>query len=442
MYGAIPADWSSTRNTALLFFFVFFLCLSVALLNGFPLYTSDSDDYAGSLSHIEASRSPVPGLVAAPLYALVGAWALPIITSAMIAYLFAEFCDVVLGSNPNPLILFFLFLAACVPIFASFIMPDAWVFAQITGLIVLLHRWKIVVFVLVAAATAGHGANIPIMLLLLPITSIIWPSPGRAIMIIAACVCASVLLLVTANLIVDNRPFPETYAWSITASKMMNDLPETVNDLCDQEPGHAICSKRALMDANRLHLDDHYVWFSDLSWPQSGGLTRAEFTDLGKKLFLIALEKHPFQLAAATASDWLRAYDPERCFSVGHIEKKDSNRNIHFLIDQDHGWLARLGLLSSPGFCKSVYFINMILLGAALALSVVFFPNLEKRGRATLLILWSTLLANDLVFSLLSGMWTRYTLRAYGIFVLIVLVSLMTRRGRENIPPHHATHVQ
>ncbi|WP_119389765.1 hypothetical protein [Taklimakanibacter lacteus] len=427
------SDVRRARSTAIDFFLVFFLCLSIALANGFPLYTPDSDDYAGWLDSISAMRSPVPGLVSLPLYALIGAWALPVISSAMIACLVTEFCDTVLGGPPPLSALSLLLIAAGVPIFASFIMPDIWVLTQVAGTVILLHRWRTPVFVMVALSAAGHGANLAILLLLLPVIALVWPSPRWAILVVGSCLAASIATLMTANLIVSGKPFPETYAWSITASKMMNDIPETVEQLCKEEPGHPICGKRQLMNGNVYNADDYYVWFSDLSWVHTGGLARAEFTDLGKKLFMIALMERPLQLALATGSDWIRAYDPARCFGAGYIEKKESNHHIHFLVDQDHGTLARLGWLSSPILCKPVYFANTILLGAALALSIVFFPILERTSRATLLTLWFAFLANDFVFSLLSGMWTRYTVRAYGILALVVLVSLMARRRTESI---------
>lgn len=423
---------ADTQEIVAIFFVVFSLCLSVAIINGFPLYMSDSHSYVGSLDYISTLRSPVPGLVAVPLYPWIGAWALPVIASATIAFLFVQFCEVVIGTRPNLLSLLVLFPAAAVPISASFILADAWLLIEVMGVIILLHRWRTIECVIVAIAIAGHGANFLIMLLLSPLILLIWPSLRRAILVVGVSLCASSLTLAVGNLIIDGKPFAETFGWSIVASKMMNDIPETVDDLCNAGSHHPLCDKRGLMGDNPDRYDEYYIWFSKISWPETGGLTRTEFNDLGKMLFWDALQRHPLQFALATASDWLDGYDSDRCFPVGYLEKDDSNEYTHFLIDQDHGVFAHHDWLVSPVVCKSIYLVNMLLMGAALGLGIVFYRMFSPAAKASLLIMWFAILANDFVFASLSGIGARHTVRAYGLLVLIVLLSLQARQRVQN----------
>jgi hypothetical protein len=399
---------------------LFALFLTPALVNGFPFYFSDSGEYAGDLTRLWPNRSAVPGYVASPLFTFFGAWSLPIVNSLLTAYTLVQIKRVysVQGSTWFLLIAS---IAAAIPIYTSLIMPDVWFVPQILAIILLLKRFNLLDFVIACICSGGHGANVPILILVSPVIIMVTSRKLRALFTLISVLSVAIILSTVLDRVSSREWFPKKYAWSIVASKLLSEIPEVGDDLCNRELTEKFCEKRYLLEETpRAHTTDYFIFGSPIGDPDRGGLERDEMNETGKKFLTLTLRYHLPAFVAATLNDWISMYRSDRCVDFsGYEDKSPENWYIRFLIDADHGVLRSHPVLDSKTFCQSVYVLNLLLMGAAVSLMTYLLTTRQWPEFFVCLILLVSAICNDLLFAALSGPFPRYQIRSLGLYAII-----------------------
>ena len=409
------------------FSFLFSIFLSFAALNGFPLYYWDSLGYITNPLHYDDFRSVIPALVSYPISLVINLWALPVINSCVLALVLVRFFCA-LKIQFNYLIALFVSLATSIPLFTGYIMPDIWGLILLICLIMLLVRWSLLDFIFASVSAMGHGSGIPIILALMPFAWVAYSFKKNVIIVFSAVLITSFFGLAGCNKILRGSYFPGTYAWSIVASKMLNDVPSALVSLCRDEESDPICIRRHLIEPGPKW-DDFYIWFSRVGIVNqgTGGLSLSEMNDSGRKLFRYAVFEHPFTLLKETVRDFARFYAPSNWEFAGYTnvslpELKLQPKRNYAIFERDEGRFVRNGLLETTWFRFGSYFINTATMISLILLGTFTFRDMPSLHKRAFVILLFGILANDFVFAFLSGPMARYHLRMLGVFVPIALM--------------------
>ena len=404
------------------FSFLFFIFLSFAAVNGFPLYHWDSVGYIANPLHYDDFRSVIPALVSYPISLVVNLWALPVINSCVLALVFVRFFSA-LKMQFSYIIALFVSLTTSIPLFTGYIMPDIWGLILLICLIMLLVRWSLLDFIFASVSAMGHGSGILITLALMPLAWVACSFRKNVIIIFSGVLIISFFGLAGCNKLLRGRYFPDTYAWSIVASKMLNDVPSALVSLCRDEESDQICIRRDLIEPGPKW-DDFYIWSSRIGImnQSTGGLTLSQMNDSGRKLFWYAVFEHPVTLLKETLLDLVTFYAPSNWIFEGYTNLELRPKQNNTIFEQDEGRFVRNGLLETTWFRFSSYFLNTATMISLILLGIFAFPNMPSFHKRAFVMLLLGILANDFVFAFLSAPAARYHLRMLGVFVPIALM--------------------
>ena len=237
----------------MLWFAVLFLVsLLPAIINGFPFYQNDSGDYSGANEIASGFRSIMPGLIAKPLFPLLGPWSLPIFNAAFVSFVIVRFSALALPNVPKWTVV----LVACAagtPFFASSIMPDMWISIAYLTLLLLLLRFSWIDFTLCLIAVMGHGLN-PYILISTLILALVFLGESRwraARLIVGILVCA-ILLEAGISYLSRGNPFPADSVRRLWHQRSSMTFPKLMIVFAVSHPiKKSACSKTRLMPADR-----------------------------------------------------------------------------------------------------------------------------------------------------------------------------------------------
>jgi len=386
--------------------------LSVAIINTFPFYFPDSAGYDGFAA--DTLRSPVPGELAHLIYGWTGPWSLPIISSAILATVIIR-CIFDFQSSISLMAVLIVLILSGTTFFSSVILSDVWIVSAVGSTLALSKRLSLTALMLGAVSVSGHSANFPIIVAT-AVPIVLYSREKFTLMLrYAIMILLSCFILLVSNYLASGTMFPETFSSSIIASKILNDVPEALFDLCAQKPEGALCDRIEEV-REHAHTDSSYfIWASDVGYP-----TLRQYS---WPLAYVAVTRHAYEFLRATFNDFLRAYSPSLGIGVsGYMIRTPTDSYAYRLIDADTGWLSRAGFFNSSMFRRAFYLIHLAFYFGLLALTASAFRS-QDRYRGLFLALICAVLANDLVFAAISGMWGRYHFRIVGIVLFALIIS-------------------
>ena len=400
--------------------------LAPALINGYPIYFHNLAGYDGSTYY--DTRLATLALVATPLYPVLGVWSLIVINAVVFAYLMMRFADVLL-KGVNPILAAVILTAALTPFYLSFIAADIWLVHLFLALALLLVRFSWPVLAIAVIAGATHGSHVFILAAASLVAVLLRPGRVRTAAVFGVVIAGTLALTTTLN-----KVFPEErLGLAIVASKILNDVPQALHDLCTQEPAEKICGLKDLLAQHPSDgvEDDKFIWSAWLYAPDKLGMSG--FNALGGKLLVVVLKSYPLELVSAAAMDFVRFFGPQHCMGVVGYVDSDQEVLVH-LTHHDKGTLARRGLFENRRLCGWAYVLqtSVLVIGT---LSVLWLLVRAGRQEASFALLFvSALLINDVFFAFTSGPFGRYHLRGIGLAALSGLLALSFYVRQRRVP--------
>ena len=255
---------------------IFSLLLLHPLLNGYPFLFPDSWGYFGACP--DEMRSPVLGCAMRPAVLLGGLWGYVVVQCAATAIALAFLSGILLKRRYSLSICVALVVSG-VGIFTGWILGDAWslvgfvcLFALATG-----HA-PLGIAVLFTFACATHFGNFPVYattaFLFLP-----WvKAKAKFAAKTGLCLLGAVVLVMAFNLIGGLIRFSPDNGYVFLASRIMHDMPEVIEDKCRDEPGFALCARKAEVLEWSRPAHQSFSWQAiyqlGLSWVELNRLSR------------------------------------------------------------------------------------------------------------------------------------------------------------------------
>jgi hypothetical protein len=259
-----------------LFAVIFGLLLLHPLLNGYPFLFPDSWGYFGACP--DEMRSPVLGCALRPAVLAGGPWGYVVVQCAVTAFALAFLSGVVL-ERCYSLSLCLALVVSGVGIFAGWILADAW---SLIGFICLFAMAaghpSLGIAVLMAFACATHFGNFPVYaataFLFLP-----WArAKARFAVKTGLCLLGAVVLVMAFNLIGGVIRFSSNNGYVFLASRILHDMPEVIDGKCQDDPGFALCERKAEVLEWSLTAHQSFSWQAiyqlGLSWEDLNRLSR------------------------------------------------------------------------------------------------------------------------------------------------------------------------
>lgn len=238
---AQPPRWG--RPEWILSAVIFGLLLLHPVLNGYPFLFPDSWGYFGVCP--DEMRSPVLGCTLRPAVLAAGPWAYVVVQCAAAAFALAFLSGIVLERR-YALSLCLALAASGVGIYTGWILADAW---SLIGFICLFalaagHPSRAIA-ALMAFACATHFGNFPVYaataFLFLP-----WVrAKTRFAVTTGLCILAAVILVMAFNLYGGFIRFGSNNGYVFLASRILHDMPEVIEGKCREDPGFALCERKA-----------------------------------------------------------------------------------------------------------------------------------------------------------------------------------------------------
>jgi hypothetical protein len=424
-------------NSQIEFFLAIFIVgLLPAVINGFPFYEPDSHAYSGQVTGYDY-RSAVPGYIASLIYPFLGFWSLPVINASVFALLFTRLRQLFAPRLAVPTAAFAV-MASSAAFYLSEVMPDIWIVFLFMAIALLQFRWSSIDFAIAGLSAAGHGSH-PYILAIA--CGLLFPFFPRAIPRLAIITIATVVFSILANAVVSyvkyGESFPPRLGWAVVASKAMNDTPEAFQEFCQAQAQEKICALKYRLDPIEPHgSDDRYLWHSGIFQSglrnRSDGMTLRELNTLGRKLAAFVALHHPLEYLRESLVDYRHFFSANRCVGFwGAVPRETRFTYLSSIHDIEPETLARKDLLSSAGFCRTIFLANMIVISLALAALLSTWRALPYAKRLMVGLFLGAIIANDSLFALASGGFARYHLRA---LFLIALVWLVAREHSDSSP--------
>jgi hypothetical protein len=424
-------SWTSGKWTW--FISTLVLGLLPAVINGYPFYFEDSTGYDGHGLPFNL-RSDIPTAISGIIYPVFGVWSLAIINGIMFAYIVARFAQLFLPSTPLFVGLLFILLSGA-PFYVSLLAPDIWI--VILGLCVamLIVRFSWFDFAIAVIACSGHGSSVYILaatglwLLLLARRKARYALMAGAI---SACSIAVVFLVD----IWMHGTYADRLSQATIASKIMNDVPEALEDYCNQLPEEKICQLRDRVNALPPHSydDAQYMWHAKLR-DEPGTLSWPEFNALGLRLLgFVLLSRHAPSYLIESFYDYINFFNPDRCLGFpGYVSDAAEQWDLRHYAEGDRNSLARAGVFTDNVFCFPFYILTITVFVLGLIVFIWHILHTHAQDRDLILLLFFISLSNDAFFALFSGGYTRYHLRALMLVGTVILIAL-DRYLREKQP--------
>ena len=308
---------------------IFGLLLLHPLLNGYPFLFPDSWGYFGACP--DEMRSPVLGCALRPAVLAGGLWGYVVVQCAATAFTLAFLSGIVLKRR-YPLSLCLALVLSGVGLFAGWVLADAWsligficLFALATG-----HSSPGIA-VLFSFACATHFGNFPVY----AATAFVFLPAVKAKARFAAktclCIAGAVVLVMVFNLFGGLLRFSSDNGYVFLASRILHDMPEVIEGKCRDDPGFALCARKAEVLEWSRPAHQSFSWKAvhqlKLSWEELNRLSRqlvfysvAEFQQFFSS-HVRALARNTYALVSVyEISDGLEAF-AKGCNTVDDLQE-------------------------------------------------------------------------------------------------------------------------
>ncbi len=288
---------------------VFGVLLAHPFLNGFPFLFPDFWGYSGACP--DELRSPVLGCAMRPFTDFGGNWAYVVIQSAAAALaLVLLWSRVLQRRQTGPLVV--AVLVSGLGFFSGWVMADVWTLIGLLGLFVIVRgHFHPVAAGLFAFACGTHFGNFPTFvtaaLSMVPLVQ----ERVRYLVWVGLCLFTAIGLVVAANLVGGRIKFGSDNGFVFVASRILHDLPETLEEKCRRDPEFQLCRRQEDVRAWSVENHQSFTWAGfyglGLDWP--------EYNRLCRELVLFSLRDMPGSLydhaAAAFRNSWRLLFFPE-----------------------------------------------------------------------------------------------------------------------------------
>ncbi|KQV70155.1 hypothetical protein ASC90_08450 [Rhizobium sp. Root1220] len=426
----MDASWRSRAETAaqfgvwreaVVFLLLVALLLIPLLINGFPLVMDDSIAYSGE--GVGWIRSNTAAVVIAPLYNLLGYWALPLFNAVLVAAAWLLFCrsfafrDLLVLALP-------LSVLALLPLYVSAVLVDTWFFAAIVFLIVAVRRKSPLLAILVGILFSSHGSG---LLLVLPFSILMTVAFRRWQLFAMPAIAIVTLLLVNGAL--ERKYFPDVPRLGETflASRLFSIHPELLRRQCQRSGDAALCIAADYVaelrsdPANAGRRD--FFWDVARRFPQAFQLVRFERYH-ARPIIVDGLTYRPVESSRVILGDFLSFYGPETLLDFIPVLTEPMPAGFYQSAQGKGLWQSDM-FRHSATVCRYALYLLVALAviraGRALAR--------EERIWVALLLLMAV--GNDLLFAIVSGPPDRYHHRILPLLGLVVLLATNAiQRGR------------
>lgn len=418
------AGYGLWRELAL-FLLITALLLLPAAINGFPLVMEDSIGYSGE--RVDWIRSNTAAVLIAPLYALLGYWALPLFNAVLMAVAWLLFCRSFALSHLAVLVLPLAALSLQ-PLYASAVLVDAWFFAATVFLVVAVRRKSPLLAMLSGILLSGHASG---LLLVLPF-SILMALAFRNVRLLAMpAIAVVILLLVTGAL--ERKYYPDVprLGQTFLASRLFSIHPQLLTRQCRRSGDAALCN--AADYVSELKSDPANAGRRDFFWdiarrfPQDFKLLGFE-QQHARPIILDGLTYEPVETIRVLLADFLSFYSPGTSLDFIPVLTEPMPSGFYRSAQVDGLWRSEPVQLIATACRYALYLIVAIALIRA-------GRRLTRDERIWIALLLLMSLGNDLLFAIISGPPDRYHHRILPLLGLVALVSVgATRRGRNDVP--------
>lgn len=388
-----------------------------ALINRFPLVMEDSIGYSGQ--GVGWIRSKVPPILIAPLYGLIGYWALPLLNAVVNA---AAWLLLIKGFRMRSEWLVLPFAAAALqPIYTSAVLVDAWFFPAVVFLVFSV-KWSSPFLALAAGLLfAGHGSGLPLAIVFIVITGLAFGLRSIRMTLL------TIAMMVSANAFVNQKYFPEVPPMSKTflAARLFSVHPELLRNECKRSSNQVLCESADLVEELKRQPETtgrrDYFW--DLARVFKERFNLMEFErDHAKAIILDGLSHRPLETAIVVIEDFFSFFGPGT--------KLDFNASLSEPMPT-----AYYGSLQADGFWQDdqtrtlLTASRFVLYLACIAAIALGWRSSSDVNRKWFVIVILMCLANDALFALLSGPPDRYHHRILPLYAAASCILWLSGRN-------------
>jgi hypothetical protein len=400
-------------HEALVFVLLVLVLLLPALINGFPLVMDDSIAYSGE--GVGWIRSNTAAVLIAPLYTLLGYWALPLFNAVLTAAAWLLFCR---SFNIGNALLLALPLAclALQPLYSSAVLVDCWFFAAIVCLIAAIRRKSPLLAIISGILLSAHGSG---PLLVLPLSILITLAFRKFSALAMPAIAIVTLVLVNGALERKYYPGVPRLSQTFLASRLFSIHPELLTHQCERSGDRSLCE--AADYVARIKLDpvnaDRRDFFWDIArqFPQDFQLARFE-QQHAHPIIMEGLTYKPLQSGWVIATDFLSFYGPETSLDFIPVLTEPMPAGFYNSKQVEGIWQD-----AAVRYVATV--LRYALYLAVVGTLIVAARRLAQEERLWVVLLILLCLGNDVLFAIVSGPPDRYHHRILPLLALTVLVA-------------------
>lgn len=411
---SLPANMMGVPAQTAFFFVMVCILLLPAWLNGFPFVMSDSIAYSGQ--GVNWMRSKTAAVAMAPLYGLLGYWALPLANAILTAAAWLVLAHL-FGIGRAIFVAIPLAVLALQPLYASAVIVDIWFFCAVIAGIAAM-RWSSPFLALVTGILlSAHGSGVLLFAPLVLAAAIAFRAPRFLAYGALAIVTAFV---VTAALDMRHYADKPRLEKTFLASRIFSAYPDLLRNECSKSGAEILC--RAAARVEQLRAVPEYADRRDFFWEltrelQPGFDLSAFEKDHALPIILDAVTNRPFDILALAASDFASFYAPAT--TLDFLERPDQA--------MPHGFSASrqaAGAMQSPAVEQAVSTARYLLYAVAAIMLVYGWRRAGPDARRWVVLLLLLALANDALFAILSGPPDRYHHRILGLLAAAAILAI------------------
>ena len=421
---AAPCGVLSLPAQAALFLALVAILLLPAWLNGFPFVMSDSIAYSGQ--GVNWMRSKTSAVAIAPLYRVLGYWALPVANAILAAAAWLVLARL-FALGRLAFLAIPLAILALQPLYASAVIVDIWFFCAVVfgfGAMV----WSSPFLALLAGILlSAHGSGI---LLFVPSAILAALVFRRLRFLIFAALAVGCAIAVTAALDLRYHPDQPRLEKTFFASRLFSAFPDLLRDECARSGDEVLCRGAERVEALRA-MPEH-AGRRDFFWE----LTREfqpdfDLSDFEREhalpIVLNGLGSQPFDVLALVVTDFASFYRPETTFDF--LGRPDETMPDGFSRSAQAA-----GAMQTAFVQQAASLARVLLYIITLSTLLLFWRKSEPDAKRWIVLLLLLCLGNDLLFATLSGPPDRYHHRILPLLAAVALIALASAMRRRNPP--------
>lgn len=405
---------------AALFLALVAILLLPAWLNGFPFVMSDSIAYSGQ--GVNWMRSKTAAVAMAPLYDLLGYWALPVVNALLTAAAWLVLARL-FGFGRLAFLILPLSVLALQPLYASAVMVDIWFFAAIAfGLAAMV--WSSPFLALVTGILlSAHGSGILLFAPFAVLAAILFRKPR---FLVYAGVAVGSALVVTTALDMRHHSNQPRLEKIFFAARLFSAFPDLLADECRRSGNQVLCTAAERVDALR-QMPEH-AGRRDFFWELNREL-QPEFDlqaferDHAVPIILHGLVGRPLAIAGLVLRDLVSFYGPDTTFDF--LRRPDEAMPDGFATSRQAAGMMQDALAKRSA--SALRFTLYLITAATLLAS---WRSMDRDTKRWTFLFLALSLGNDILFATLSGPPDRYHHRVLGFLAISVLVAISaSKRG-------------